>query len=1146
MPTPAEQAREEIKRLEELAAKKKELGRVELYLQSAMRGTNKLRKDTKGLDSALYQAATNLERRHYSLKKSSEELQLAHAKNKKLLTSLAKKTKDVEKAIADAIKNKDKQKVKELGEEYKIYSKRLKEVEKVEDKFKKDQEQLSSHIEDTRKKMYQVADALERMSDYSKVQIRTEDELKAAISERVSAINEEIKALVAKGELTQAQGKLVLQNMTSEKSMREMQSKLAAEASEELKRELAYREKIQKLDQSGRPEEKSEEIRGTYGRMAGAAKKLVGGGSLKERMGAAKDLKGSSKDWNILKETMGSVTKGATGLAGTMKLLGFAFSALGKLNVFALIITAIVTIAKTVNELDKFIKSYNKSFAKMYGPTVAIKNVRESMRSFTDAVFDMNRNLKYGLKSEEIMGLFDALSAGGMSLQGVGRRVKGGYNEVIVEAAKLSTDFGVSLEDMGGMIAEQMVDLRSSLDEVSGAMKQMAYDASVAGIKSQKFYEATMAAAGTLSFYGSRVKDASAMLRDFLKSGTMGMKDASAQVQELTGLFKNMSFEQRMGVMAMTGGAEKWEKRYRAVADEMRTEEKTLAESIKYAEEAAAGMTDETKKRKKLEDIQAMKAKMEDKRKMRVMAETAIQGGEMSMARMLPTLSEEVPGTLLDIVKDMSNIDIWDAKDIQATLLTLEKTTGLSADAFDRMIIDMRKGVEDAKAASDYLSQSFSKVDMGVKKEVSKLVGSYLDVARSGGVVDMDKMRSELGKFSGKLGMDVDKFMELFQDNARVVESFLKGTTMTEQTFRKIVEENVRKPLEINMGMGVEERDKRIDDMVKNTRTIEDFVGISKENAKYLGARSDLQQMASMAAIEGTRKLGGIFAILQKWFYKNEMTDEEFKASDKWDSLIKLSEKQALLTYKLNKAQEDGNKAQEDLLTKQIAAVEEEKKRVAGGKEELIPEAAMTGEQRAAENLKERASLISQIQTEKGKENVDEGKLNELQKKIRDTYAVETFTAPEEMGWLDTLIYDIVRNPGKYVKNSALTLGTVGGLASAPAIATADITKNMMKKDKAPEQVKDFLAESGGYVNVSKGDLVVDSNSLAKGMAKEKGMLAGTLINKMGGFEGTTVTVPISLQIGSVNGDVDDLVKKITPAIEQSFNRMFFEQQKRK
>jgi hypothetical protein len=151
------------------------------------------------------------------------------------------------------------------------------------------------------------------------------------------------------------------------------------------------------------------------------------------------------------------------------------------------------------------------------------------------------------------------------------------------------------------------------------------------------------------------------------------------------------------------------------------------------------------------------------------------------------------------------------------------------------------------------------------------------------------------------------------------------------------------------------------------------------------------------------------------------------------------------------------------------------------------------------------------------------------------------------MGWLDNLIDDIVRNPGKYAKKSALALGTVGGLAASPATATADITKNMwLKKYTAPEQVNDFLAESGGYVNVSKGDLVVDSNSLAKGMAKEKGMLAGTLINKMGGFEGTTVTVPISLQIGSVNGDVDDLVKKITPAIEQSFNRMFFEQQKRK
>jgi hypothetical protein len=255
-----------------------------------------------------------------------------------------------------------------------------------------------------------------------------------------------------------------------------------------------------------------------------------------------KELSQANSDLKTLKTTLLGTGKESKGLAGTINLLGMAFKTLGNMNWIALIIGGIVAAGKAVNEMDKFIKQYNQSFSKMYGPTIAIKNVRSSMKDFSDAVFNMNRNLKYGLKSEEIMGLFDALSAGGLSLGGIGKRVSGGYNEVIDQAIYLSKDFGVSMEDMGGMISEQMMDLRSSLGEVSGKMQSLAYDASVAGVKSTKFYEAAMAAASGLSFYGNYIDDASARLRDFVKSGAMGFKDAAKQAQALTDTFKNMTF----------------------------------------------------------------------------------------------------------------------------------------------------------------------------------------------------------------------------------------------------------------------------------------------------------------------------------------------------------------------------------------------------------------------------------------------------------------------------------------------------------------------------------------------------------------------------------------------------------------------------
>lgn len=81
---------------------------------------------------------------------------------------------------------------------------------------------------------------------------------------------------------------------------------------------------------------------------------------------------------------------------------------------------------------------------------------------------------------------------------------------------------------------------------------------------------------------------------------------------------------------------------------------------------------------------------------------------------------------------------------------------------------------------------------------------------------------------------------------------------------------------------------------------------------------------------------------------------------------------------------------------------------------------------------------------------------------------------------------------------------------------------------------------------LSRGDVVINADSMAAGMGGNKGQFAQSLLNTLGGAGGNnTVTVPITLNVGSVNGDVDDLVKKISPAIQQTFERMYYNKQKR-
>ena len=82
---------------------------------------------------------------------------------------------------------------------------------------------------------------------------------------------------------------------------------------------------------------------------------------------------------------------------------------------------------------------------------------------------------------------------------------------------------------------------------------------------------------------------------------------------------------------------------------------------------------------------------------------------------------------------------------------------------------------------------------------------------------------------------------------------------------------------------------------------------------------------------------------------------------------------------------------------------------------------------------------------------------------------------------------------------------------------------------------------------LSNGDVVVDGSKFSKGMMGSQGEFMNSAINKMknSGGSSSTVTVPVSITIGSVNGDPESFLKSVQPAIEQSFERMYYEKQKR-
>ena len=152
-----------------------------------------------------------------------------------------------------------------------------------------------------------------------------------------------------------------------------------------------------------------------------------------------------------------SFTKAAQGLGTLVKIvdaLGAALGFLGKMNWIFAVISAISSLVSAGVELEKFLKGLNKTFLSMAGSTLGSGNIVKNMKDFNDATFDLSRNLKLGLKQEEVQGMFKAVSEGGQAPQVI---KAGGYGKVIEMVKKSSIDLGLTFEDTGKIINDQMM-----------------------------------------------------------------------------------------------------------------------------------------------------------------------------------------------------------------------------------------------------------------------------------------------------------------------------------------------------------------------------------------------------------------------------------------------------------------------------------------------------------------------------------------------------------------------------------------------------------------------------------------------------------------------------------------------------------------
>jgi len=271
-------------------------------------------------------------------------------------------------------------------------------------------------------------------------------------------------------------------------------------------------------------------------------------GEIKE---AGEGLMGLGKQWT----TMGSAMAGKKGLGaigGIMSKTGPLIAGLGAkiagpVGLTYSIVKGIVDIGMA---MDQFVKDINKTYAMIRGPDIITPNVAKQFKQFNDMLYNTAANIRVGLDAKQITGFLEAVNQAGMNIENLNTGLDD-YRGAIYVASKASKTLGVDLPYVASMMEDMMMNLRMNLEQVDKAFVQVAFDAKKSGLSTDRFWVAVKNATASLSMYGNFVTSVSKQMAKFTKTGAAGTAETADAVQSLGQMWKKMSFEQRMAVVAL-------------------------------------------------------------------------------------------------------------------------------------------------------------------------------------------------------------------------------------------------------------------------------------------------------------------------------------------------------------------------------------------------------------------------------------------------------------------------------------------------------------------------------------------------------------------------------------------------------------------
>lgn len=306
------------------------------------------------------------------------------------------------------------------------------------------------------------------------------------------------------------------------------------------------------------------------GKLGGSLLKGIGAG------GGAAMSKGGAKLASKGEGMGGAAGTALKAVGGVMKQMGPVLGMLAKLGpllstsaaIFAGIVKVMLDAESAAKGMNKEILDSASSAETLYkhagDAQGAYKDLDRTLDNIREAATDYASNMKYGMKSEDVLNVTKGFTQQGVSLETLKQSFKNA-GEAAEESGAQIQDFGdlarmsygyskmmgVSLSEITELQSEMFTEMGSSLSGINLQFARMTKDAVESGIATNKFFSIIRGISSDLSLYTTRVGQAATMLK--LLGKVMNPREAQKFMQTAVQGLKQMGEEDRIRLTLLAG-----------------------------------------------------------------------------------------------------------------------------------------------------------------------------------------------------------------------------------------------------------------------------------------------------------------------------------------------------------------------------------------------------------------------------------------------------------------------------------------------------------------------------------------------------------------------------------------------------------------